>query len=123
MTKKIECNLDPDMEVEVEILDVNDYEARKLLLSIDPLASLAQTQEQLRERLLDLTPTPNADLQAAWEVAANPALAALSKPEPWRPQEIAEQYLILVTCRDEKRQVELLERFQREGLECKALMS
>jgi hypothetical protein len=34
-----------------------------------------------------------------------------------------DQYLVLVTCRDEKHQVELLTRFQREGLECKALLS
>src|SRR5215470_1758534 len=37
-------DLDPDMEVDVEILDVDDAEARALLLSIDPLAELAQTQ-------------------------------------------------------------------------------
>jgi hypothetical protein len=49
-------DLDPDMEVDVEVLDVNDDEARALLLSIDPLAALAQTQEQLRDRLLELTP-------------------------------------------------------------------
>jgi hypothetical protein len=30
---------------------------------------------------------------------------------------------VLVTCRDERQQVELLERFQAEGLECKALLS
>src|SRR5438132_857793 len=35
-------DIDPEMEVEVEILDVNDEEARTLLLSIDPLASLAE---------------------------------------------------------------------------------
>jgi hypothetical protein len=34
-----------------------------------------------------------------------------------------EQYLVLVTSRDVKHQVELLARFQREGLECKALLS
>src|ERR1700730_15767233 len=34
-------DLDPDMEVEVEVLDVTDEEARALLLSIDPLAELA----------------------------------------------------------------------------------
>src|ERR687886_1405404 len=44
--------LDPDAEVEVEVLDVSDEEARALLLSIDPLASLAQTQAQLHARLL-----------------------------------------------------------------------
>jgi hypothetical protein len=37
-------DLDPDMLVDVEILDVTDDEARKLLLTIDPLAALAQTQ-------------------------------------------------------------------------------
>jgi hypothetical protein len=45
-------DLDPDMEVDVEILDVTEDEARALLLSIDPLAALAQTQEQLHDRLL-----------------------------------------------------------------------
>src|SRR3954447_8113782 len=43
-------DLDPDMEVDVEVLDVNDDEARALLLSIDPLAELAQTQEELHDR-------------------------------------------------------------------------
>src|SRR5215470_4331009 len=45
-------DLDPDMEVEVEVLDVNDAEARALLLSIDPLAVLAETQRQLHDRLM-----------------------------------------------------------------------
>ena len=40
-------DLDPDMAVEVEVLDVTEEEARTLLLSIDPLASLAVEQEQL----------------------------------------------------------------------------
>ena len=39
------------------------------------------------------------------------------------PESIPEQYLVLVTCRDEKQQVELLERFGREGLECRALLA
>src|SRR5436305_3264697 len=46
-------DLDPDMEVDVEILDVTEDEARTLLLSNDPLAALAETQEQLRERLME----------------------------------------------------------------------
>jgi hypothetical protein len=44
------------MEVVVEILDLTDDEARVLLLSIDPLAALAETQDQLRQRLLELAP-------------------------------------------------------------------
>src|SRR5262249_12475882 len=42
-------DLTPNMEVDVEVLDVTEDEARALLLSIDPLAQLAQTQEQLRD--------------------------------------------------------------------------
>ena len=112
------------MEVDVEVLDVNDDEARALLLSIDPLAALAQTQEQLRDRLLEITPVSDADLRAAWEAAANPQLAALLA-EPPRPGiiDVPEQWLVLVTCRDEKEQAALLERLQREGLACKALLS
>jgi hypothetical protein len=36
---------------------------------------------------------------------------------------LPEQFLILITCRDEKHHVELLDRFHGEGLECRALMS
>jgi hypothetical protein len=36
---------------------------------------------------------------------------------------IPEQWLILVTCRDEKQQVALLECFRGDGLECRALVS
>jgi hypothetical protein len=116
-------DLDPNMEVDVEVLDVNDAEARALLLSIDPLAALAETQTQLHNRLLEITPTASPDLQAAWEATANANLAALTTPPPPGPQSIPEQYLILVTCRNEKQQVELLDRFRREGVECKALLS
>src|SRR5437660_6285896 len=49
--------LDPDMEVEVEVLDVGEDEARALLLSIDPLAALAEMQQMLHRRLLEITPT------------------------------------------------------------------
>jgi hypothetical protein len=114
-------DLDPDMEVDVEILDVNEEEARKLLLSIDPLAALAQTQTQLHDRLLEMTPTPSPDLEAAWHAAATAALDG--EPPPGRVESINAQFLILVTCRDEKHQVELLGRFAVEGLTCKALLS
>src|SRR5712692_1326365 len=76
LDRHLRRDLDPDMEVDVETLDVTDDEARKLLLTIDALAALAETQTQLHERLLDLTPTPEPDLEAAWRQAAEAALAA-----------------------------------------------
>jgi hypothetical protein len=108
------------MEVDVEVLDVNDEEARALLLSIDPLAELAQTQEQLHDRLLELTPTDSLELRAVWQGAAEAAL----EEKPRRGfTDCPEQWLVLITCRDEQHQVELLQRFQTEGLPAKALIS
>jgi hypothetical protein len=83
------------MEVDVEVLDVTEEEARKLLLTIDPLAALAETQEQLRRRLLEQTPTDNDALAAAWEAAAAEVLERETEPVG----AIAEQFLILVRAR------------------------
>jgi hypothetical protein len=116
-------DLDPDMEVDVEVLDVSDDEARALLLSIDPLAALAQTQEQLRDRLLEVTPAISPELQAAWAAAAHATLAGPAEPSGPGVGLGPEQWLVLVTCRDERHQVELLARFQAEGLPCRALLS
>ena len=113
-------DLDPDMLVDVEILDVTEEEARKLHLSIDPLAALAVTQEEIQGRLRDITPVEDAELKAFWESEAQKLLA----PEPpEKIEEIAEQFLIVVTCRDEKQQVELLGWFLVEGLKCKVLVA
>jgi hypothetical protein len=116
-------DLDPNMEVEVEILDVTEEEARALLLSIDPLAALAQTQAQIHQRLLHRAPVVSPELKATWRAAAEacPANAAAHSPRPI--QAGPDQFLILLTCRDETQQVELLTRFHGEGLHCRALLS
>ena len=59
-------DIDPDMEVEVEVLDVNEDQTRALLLSIDPLA---EAREQSRERLMELAPADSEELRAAWQAA------------------------------------------------------
>jgi hypothetical protein len=96
-------DFDPTMEVEVEILDVSDEEARALLLSIDPLAQLAVNQEQLQTRLMQLTPAVSPELRQMWEAAA--ARALYSPPEqtgPDRGSFFAHQFYVLITCRDEQ---------------------
>ena len=116
-------DLDPDMEVDVEVLDVTDAEARALLLSIDPLAALAETQEQLHDRLRELTPTESEDVRAVWEAAARASLEGPAGRERPEVEAVPEQWYVLVTCRDEKEQVALLERLGALGLECRALLS
>lgn len=118
-------DLTPDMEVDVEILDVTEEEARALLLSIDPLAALAETQRQLHDRLLEITPADTPELQAAWQTAVLNAVENCKPPsENKRPlTTIPEQWLILITCQNELHQLELLARFQQENLQCKPLCS
>ena len=44
-------------------------------------------------------------------------------PLKFGPETIDAQFLVLITCRDEKHQVELLKRFGKEGLGCKAILA
>jgi len=67
-------------------------------------------------------PQVDPELDATWQRAAQALLEALSDP-PRRFHDVKEQFLVLVTFRDEKQQVQLLQRFAAEGLECKALVS
>jgi hypothetical protein len=65
-------------------------------------------------------PTNDPDLQALWQAQAD----QLSDPEPPSDiKDLANQFLVLVTCRDEKEQVELIARLKEEGRECKALLA
>jgi hypothetical protein len=45
------------------------------------------------------------------------------EPEKTEPETIPEQYMILIECPDEQTQAELLDRFNVEGLKCRALIS
>jgi hypothetical protein len=115
--------LDPDMEVEVEVLDVSDDEARQLLLSLDPLAALAGYDAEVLDELRRATDTSSDVLRQLWDaLAANEAAVAaeLGRAARTPPDGLPEQYLIVVECRDEPHQVELLERFHQEGLACQA---
>jgi hypothetical protein len=113
-------DIDPDMMVTVEVLDVSADEARKLLLTIDPLAGLATTDGDALARLTAATRADSDVLNDLWQgLAKSQKLAGDLLPPPEPP---VEQYLVLVDCRDEEQQVELLERFTAEGLRCRALL-
>jgi hypothetical protein len=88
------------------------------------LRPLAETQEQLRRRLGELVPEVPEDLRLAWEATALAAIDSPREASSAAKANIPEQFAVLiVTCRDEAHQVELLMRFHAEGLNCKALLS
>jgi hypothetical protein len=121
--------MDPDMEVDVEVLDVNDSEARKLLLSIDPLAALAENDSPALEELRKITTSDSDALTNLWRsidsagAATDKELEETRQRKPAAPPTVPEQYLVLVECSDEAEQLDLIKRFQKEGLSCRALLS
>jgi hypothetical protein len=119
--------LDPDEEITVEVLDVSDDEARKLLLSIDPLARLAEYDERALTALRQTVASDNAVLAAFWssleqkDAETREHLQSVTR----RPagKVMLEQYAVIVECVSEAEQKTLLMRFNREGMKCRALVS
>jgi hypothetical protein len=63
-------------------------------------------------------------MTAAGSNSAEAALRDAAAPRPSRDSpDIPAQYLLLVTCRDDPHQAELLGRLRAEGLECRPLLS
>jgi hypothetical protein len=72
----------------LRFLDVDD-EARALLLNLEPLTALAQSQDPLQQRMMELTPNDSLELQPAWQTASE--AVAQVKPAK-RSQRIPSQF-------------------------------
>jgi hypothetical protein len=119
--------LDPDERITVEVLDVSDDEARKLLLSIDPLAQLAEYDSRALDALRRTVESDNEVLDAFWsslqckDALAQEQLHELTRRPPGSM--VPEQFAVIVDCEDEGEQIAMLQRFQADGLKCRALVS
>jgi hypothetical protein len=115
-------NLTPDEELDVEVLDVSDAEARALLLAIDPLAQLAGYDEKVLGELRQRAEQDSAAVKSLWQVLEEADRKARAKLRRAGAGEMEKRFFVLVSCEDEEEQRELLERFQQEGLKCEAKM-
>ncbi|HMF15053.1 MAG TPA: hypothetical protein VKE94_22210 [Gemmataceae bacterium] len=116
-------DLDPERVVTVELVDLSEEEAAKALLTLDPLAALAETDAKAAQILFAGLRTESDTLRGIWQglsTGTDEARKGLARSD----ETIAppEQFLVLIECRDEAQQVELLERFGAEGLRCKAIV-
>jgi hypothetical protein len=111
--------MDPNMSVDVEVLDVTDAEARALLLAIDPLAQLAGYQAETLAELRSLVESDSAAIKSLWETLAE-ASQKTRRAVANEGEAPATKFFVLVQCADEAEQLELLRRFQDEGLQCEA---
>jgi hypothetical protein len=119
----LRATMTPDEEVEVEVVDVTDAEARALLLAIDPLAQLAGYEADTLDKLRKMVEADSAAVKSLWQTlqeASERTKRALARDDA---EELPEQFYVLVECADEEQQRELLKRFHDEGLKCQAKMS
>jgi hypothetical protein len=124
-------DLDPERIVTVELVDLTEAEAVKALLTLDPMAALAETDAQTARMLAASVATASESLRGLWQSLAQEAATARDALDggspaaagPDRQEALEERFMVLVECEDEAQQVELLQRFHGEGLRCKALVS
>ena len=113
----------PDVEVPVLILDLDDAEAAKLLALLDPLAAMAETNDEALAELVANVETENAAVQALLErMIHDPELPVEDiVDEGSREVNVPEAYQVVVECRDEADQQVVYERLSGEGYKCKLL--
>jgi ParB-like chromosome segregation protein Spo0J len=114
----------PELEVPVLVLDLSEQEAAKLLVLLDPLAGLAETDSDALTQLLAEAETENEavrrlldDLAAQPEPAFDNGLA----DDETGDIPVPEGYQVVVECRDEDQQRTVYERLSGEGLTCRLL--
>jgi hypothetical protein len=112
----------PDAFVPVLILDVDEAESDKILLTHDPLAGMATVSEQHLHELLAEVQTENAAVRGLFDELAK---ERAQQPPAWlrvpREIDIPESYQVVVECRDEDDQKALFERMREEGYRCRVL--
>jgi hypothetical protein len=123
-------SLTPDEEVVVEVLDVTDEEARTLLLSIDPLAQLADYDTEALDRLREITSTTDDTLHNLWASLGQAAKdtedavsGTTSRKPKVPPPTGGPSFAVLVECENERSQIDMLKEMRSRGLKCKALVS
>jgi hypothetical protein len=115
----------PDAMVPVLVLDVDEAESNKILLTLDPLAAMATASlDQLQSLLADVV-TDNEAVQVLLD-----SLTAVHQATPLPPGEdhdsprevsIPESYQVVIECRDEEDQHSIFERMRAEGYRCRVL--
>ena len=113
----------PETDVPVLVLDLDEQEADKLLVLLDPLSAMAGQDADLLKELLERVETENESIQAVLDGLGRDAGAAQSAAVSETVDvKIDEMFQIVVDCRDEPAQRTLFERLSGEGFKCRALV-
>ena len=112
----------PDAVVPVLVLDVDEQEADKILLTHDPLAAMATASHERLQELLAEVQTENAAVQSLLDELQRNQDNAVTLLSSDRPEvNVPESYQVVVECEDEDDQQAVYERMRGEGYRCRVL--
>jgi ParB-like chromosome segregation protein Spo0J len=123
----------PEMEVPVLVVDLDDREAAKLLALHDPLAGLAEANNDALAELLEQVETESEAVQSLLDrMLTEPGPEGALPPDdqtegpgpegaPPREVDVPEAFQVVVECRDEAEQRAVYERLTGEGFKCRLL--
>jgi hypothetical protein len=113
----------PESMVPVLVLDVDEAEADKILLTHDPLAGMATASQDHLQALLDEVRTESAALRGLFETLAHasPPACIDDVVAAAREVNIPESYQVVFECRDGDDQKSVFDRMRGEGYRCRVL--
>jgi len=114
----------PEQKVPVLVLDLSEQEAAKLLVLLDPLAGLAETDSDVLAQLVAEVETDNEAIERLLHDLAGepePTLDDDADDSPTGDVSVPDGYQVVVECRDEDQQRDVYERLTTEGFACRLL--
>ena len=104
-------------------VDLSEDEERLALAVFDPITNMAETDAAILDDLLREVNTGEAALQALLAEMAEGAGIVPQGDGLAGVDLVPQQWAIMIECEGEIEQAELLQRFEGEGLKCRALIS
>jgi hypothetical protein len=113
----------PDSIVPVLVLDVNEEEALKVLLTHDPLSALAEADAQRLGELLNTCEIESPHVVAMLADLDESVFKGNEECEQFERDEVTipESYQVVIECKSETEQEQLFERMRGEGYKCRVL--
>ncbi len=125
----LRAETNPEMEVPVLVLDVDEAEAEKLLATLDPLAAMAAADAQAVAALHARLQTDEADVAQLLEEVRRQAETVQQVIEEYATDDVEAAPLqwqslfqVIVECVDEQAQQTLFEQLTSQGYKCRALV-
>lgn len=119
----LRADVSPNVEVPVLIVDLNEREAKELLLVHDPIGAMAERDDAAVSRLLQDFEATNETLERFIEEEFNLAIPNDDVESLQEPKSVAipNLFQIIVECEDEEEQRECFEELTRAGRKCRVV--